>query len=546
MRKPTINYGWPVKFTNFSEEDNKLEKFSRGKLEVFYKGETEDHRFFSDAFSKNLVQTLPYTPIVSYYDEEKDDFVGHATEQQILGIVDPCREISFKVDEDGREWCVCDVVLYTERPDKVGSIAKKIIGHKQSLELDPKTTEYVINYDEKKHFKNIEFTAGSFVGVSVLGNDQRPAFTGSHFFTCDEQFESKMKLLRDFCEREKDQETHIGGKQMNLQEFMKLSWGDISLKVEEEICREYAEDAFVSVIDMFEDSAIVRFFYFVEGTNKLMRIHYSLSPENKVILGKINEVHITYEDIEELPKEEKEIDMTQATEKVTDAGEVKGEEDTPEFSSDKDDSKEEPKKEEDKTDSQPEGSENDVEEKKEKEEDLSSKKDQDDENADDEDNEEDEDKDSSKYSSNNSENSDFSEETPAHVDNVKITTEDSTDTKVSVDNETKSLEEENASSTSFTNSERAELEALKREKKIALVDSYKDQISEEDFTSFSSKVDEFEIQDLELALLKAYKRNQEENAANQKPMRAFTLAQTKNVNSENNSLDSFVRKNLRK
>jgi len=38
---------------------------------------------------------------VSYYDEEKDDFVGHATQQAIYGIVDPCTEVSFETLEDG-------------------------------------------------------------------------------------------------------------------------------------------------------------------------------------------------------------------------------------------------------------------------------------------------------------------------------------------------------------------------------------------------------------------------------------------------------------
>ena len=84
-----INYSWPVQLINFSK-DEAQENFSRGQLKVFYKGETADHRYFSDSFSEKLIESLPYTPVVSYWDAERDDFVGHATEQQILGIVDPC------------------------------------------------------------------------------------------------------------------------------------------------------------------------------------------------------------------------------------------------------------------------------------------------------------------------------------------------------------------------------------------------------------------------------------------------------------------------
>lgn len=221
MKKQAINLSWPATLSDFST-DNALENFTRGKLKVFYKGETADHRYFSDEFSEQLVKTLPYTPVVSHYDKEKDDFVGHATEQDIYGIVDPCVEPSFETDDDGKEWCVCDVVLYTERPGEVGEIASKIIGHKQSLELDPKTVKYNVNYDERRHFKNIEFTAGTFIGVSVLGDSQSPAFTGSEFFTYNEDFENKMKILKDYCERKNDS-TDNGGSQMNLQEFMKLS-----------------------------------------------------------------------------------------------------------------------------------------------------------------------------------------------------------------------------------------------------------------------------------------------------------------------------------
>ena len=72
-------------------------------------------------------------------------------------------------------------MLYTERPDQVGEIAKKIEGHNQSLELGD--MKYVINYDERKHLKNIEITAGQIIGVSVLGSNERPAFTGSQFFS---------------------------------------------------------------------------------------------------------------------------------------------------------------------------------------------------------------------------------------------------------------------------------------------------------------------------------------------------------------------------
>jgi len=95
------NFSWPATLSFSADNGNENERFSRGKLKVFFKGETADHRLFSDNFSEEVIKSLPYTPIVSYYDEEKQDFVGHATEQAIYGIVDPCGEINFEEGEDG-------------------------------------------------------------------------------------------------------------------------------------------------------------------------------------------------------------------------------------------------------------------------------------------------------------------------------------------------------------------------------------------------------------------------------------------------------------
>ena len=91
-----------------------------------------------------MLPTAAYAPVVGYYDREQEDFVGHAPEQAIYGIIDPKIEPVFEVLDDGNVWAVVDVVLYTERPGEVGEIAKKIVGHKQSLELNPETVKYKI------------------------------------------------------------------------------------------------------------------------------------------------------------------------------------------------------------------------------------------------------------------------------------------------------------------------------------------------------------------------------------------------------------------
>ena len=85
MKKRVIDCSWPAYLSDFSK-DAIQENFSRGKLKVFYKGETADHRYFSEAFSQELIKSLPYTPVVSYYDEEKEYYHAnpHHHESELL------------------------------------------------------------------------------------------------------------------------------------------------------------------------------------------------------------------------------------------------------------------------------------------------------------------------------------------------------------------------------------------------------------------------------------------------------------------------------
>lgn len=486
MKKKLINFSWPAYLSDFLQ-DTKQKNFSRGKLKVFYIGETADHRYFSKDFGKKLIASLPYTPIVSYYDEEQDDFVGHSTEQQIYGIVDPCIPPSFEKDEDGKEWCVCDVVLYTERPDQTGKLAQKIVGHPQSLELDPKTVKYTINYDERRHFKNVEFTDGTFIGVSVLGLNQKPAFTDSAFFSYNEQFEAKMNLLNNYCK----QQNQEGDKEdMDWNDFMKLSWGDISVKVAQAIAKEYEQESFTQIIDMFDDCAIVRFCSYLDDSCKLMRVHYSCNEQGDIVLGDMKEVHITYEDIEE----------------IGDKKDFSTEEISKEEISEDNTSKEEKSSE--------------VEEKQDNEVD--------------------------KFNVATDESETAEVGTEQIEDNVQFDNQNASEEVAQVtekeERQDESIQEQESSSSTSFESERRELESLKKEKKVNILNSYKEYLSEEEYQNFQTNIDNFEEKDLELALLKKYK-----DYINTKPsqtMRAFAFCSPVKQQNAKLKLDDIVRKYL--
>lgn len=511
MRKRTINCSIPATLSFSTEQRSENERFTRGKLRVFYEGETPDHRLFNGTFSKSIIKSLPYTPIVSYYDAEKDDFVGHATEQAIYGIVDPCSEPTFETMDDGNTWAVCDTIYYTERPDKVGEIAKKIEGHSQSLELDPTTVKYVVNYDEKKHFKNIEFTAGHFVGVSVLGKDQQPAFTGSAFFTSNEEIIKSLKLLHDYCENGHQP----GGNEMNLSEFVKLSWGEIVSKVDEAVQKEYGGEYFTYVVDSYDDNVICRFYSYIDGSCKLMRIFYSLDEENNAILGNIEEVHVTYETVEKPTDEPTAPAFTEENTGVTNPEQATAQpsidEGTPAPADEPATSPEDNAASEPAQPAQDNFAENNPETPK--EEPASDKSSETDAAA----------------NAANDTTADFA------AQNVDANTQ--TTTEVGAVNEQQ--EKENSSSAPLTDSERAEFEALKRKEKENLLTSYKDYLSEDEYNGFFAAIDSVSYEELETSLLKAYKDFKEKEAA--KPSRrVFSLSQLigNNLNKKNESKES--------
>ena len=520
MRKKTnknINLTLPATISDFSQ-DTENEQFSRAKLKVCHNQETVDHRYFTDKCRENLFKSLPYTPIVSCFDEKADDFKGHAVEQQIFGIVDPCRDYTFETDEQGQEWCVCDVVLYTERPDSVGKIAQKIVGHSHSLELDPNSVKYEILYDEKKHFKRIEFTEAKFIGLSVLGEKQKPAFSGSVFFNYDESFESKMKLLKDYCESNKEEGEEE--QKMDYKDFMQLSYGEISNKLEQGLSKLYSNDGFIWLRDIYSDRVVFTLHYNKSDENKMLMMSYSLNEDGELILNEeaVQEVRVVYEPV------------------VTEEVSIIAEEDETAV-----DAAASNKEEEEEEETSCEISE---EEKEEISCETSREKDDEEEETSCEISEEEEDKEEKETScettttvitETETENSDFTAENQEEVSEI-------------VDEQEPVQEESN--STAFSESERAEFEALKREKKVNLLDSYKDFLTEEEYNTFFANLDNYENDGLELELLKKYKavNSQKIDEVSNKVNRAFAYNSILNHNNtkDEDPIADFIKQSKNK
>lgn len=512
MKKQKISTSVPACLSDFTAETNEM--FSRAKLKVFYVGQTADKRLFTESFAKEIIKTLPYAPVVSHYDAEKDDFVGHAEQQNIYGIVDPLKEISFE-EIDGQTWAVAEVVLYTERPDELGDIAKKIIGKPHSLELDPKTLQYKINYDKHRKLKNIEFTSGKFVGVSVLGSDQQPAFTGSAFFSVDTEFSKKMDLLKDYLKH--------SAEELSMEEqilnFVELSWGEKTKAIYKALDATYGVGNTYTV-DIFDGSVVCYLWHEETCESELVRINYSLNDNGECTLGEATKVRIAYEEIveasadasiDEDPKEEpKEDENVPEEEPKKEDCECDPEKEEPKKEDCECSESEEDKEEEDKEDYKC----GDPEEKKEDAECGEPKED------------EEEKKD------------DFvASEEPASEPQTDFSAEQDEPDADPVNEE--GTDEPNAST--FIESENEELKALERNEKLTLINSFASELGEEVLSKYNAEVDNYSKEELQISLLKEQINSMKSSA--KKPMKAF---KTINVNDKPQvkSLDELVRSYL--
>lgn len=135
-------------------------------------------------------------------------------------------------------------------------------------------------------------------------------------------------------------------------------------------------------------------------------------------------------------------------------------------------------------------------------------------------------------------------EVTSDVENAQVATNE----KVSAVSEDE-IQQEAPSTASFAESERAELEKLKREKKIALITSYEKSLTPEKKAELEENVDNYSEKELEVELLKEYKafkeaeEVEEENFSQAVP---FAVPEPVKKQTAESSLNDYIRRLLRK
>ena len=197
-----------VKITEYSKVNN---QFSIGRARVFYEGPNVNRTIISSEVAKELIKTIPGTPIVGRFNSDNEDFEGHGEGQIAYGFV-PLEPNPLKVEITEeiyglpvkKTYYEVDAVIWDGRFPE----AKKILGEEKSLsmELNPETLdgEFEI-YDDKTYLK---ITNAEFYGITVLGDGHTPCFKDAKFL------QAYTSMLGAYEALTKEQESNIGGKNM--------------------------------------------------------------------------------------------------------------------------------------------------------------------------------------------------------------------------------------------------------------------------------------------------------------------------------------------
>lgn len=466
-----MKFSIPTYLSDFSaQEDGR----TIARLKVLYVGETADGRVFDEEFSKEIAASLPDCPVVAFYSDIKKDFLGHNSTQYAFGHVPSNAECTFdKDEEDGNIWLNTQVILYTDRTDNIGTIANKIIGHPHSLELDPKTVSYeFIKVDGKT---KIHFSKGRVFGLSVLGTEEKPAFTGSAFLNCSvadlegmkEKFENFFQHLEE--ESRGGQMDEKISKFESLMNAAELSYSEQMRLVAEKLRAELGDDTICYIEQMYDSFLIANTYCFSNGEEKFLRVNYSIGEDGLVTLSEAVEVFLVF-----ITQEEKDL----LNEKQQQFKDEKDDEDDREEVNDVDDpeDKKDDKDDDDFVQTVVEEGTTDAQE-------------------------------HTDIADNQTDTAALYQSALSELEALKVKNSE-------FETQQAALEIELSNTKAQLDAANVELNAFKLQQKQDLIDSYIDDLSEEEIAEFNAKINEFEYSELESKLALSFTKAKKNNKTN--------------------------------
>lgn len=188
---------------------------SRCEIKVCYVGEQANRNksIITKVVATEMAKSLPGSPIVGYWDKEKNDFLTHSRALEVedgelilkdltkpIGFVDLNAKVWFaKYLDDGQnehEYLVTEGWLWTGRFPEITRIVTK--GNNQSMELDENNLNAFWSKDNNGNPEFFIINEAIIKGLCVLGEDNEPCFEGASItaptiqFSFDEGFKEQL------------------------------------------------------------------------------------------------------------------------------------------------------------------------------------------------------------------------------------------------------------------------------------------------------------------------------------------------------------------
>ena len=292
MVHQSIKLNTPIEFINIVPFNPLI---SKCQIKVCYVSDepNRNRSIITKEVAKKMANSLPGSPIVGYYNEDKQDFEEHERVLEIspkgelrlkditkpYGFIDLNAKVWFQkfLDDDAqeREYLMTEGWLWTGQYPECSRVITQ--GNNQSMELDKKIIDAYWTKDENGKPQFFIINEAIFSKLCILGNEEEPCFEASRVtaptiqFSLEDDF--KVELLSMMNELKKLL-SNEGGNQM----FTKYSVtvGDaLWTAIYDRVAEEYAIEA------VCEDSE--QNFAVLKKEDKYYRLNFSIQNEESIV-----------------------------------------------------------------------------------------------------------------------------------------------------------------------------------------------------------------------------------------------------------------------
>ena len=283
----------PVEFLNITPYNPLI---SKCEIKVCYVGDQANRNksIITKAVATEMANSLPGSPIIGYWNEEKQDFMTHSKALEIkdgefimkditkpIGFVDLNAKVWFaKYLDDGQnehEYLVTEGWLWTGRFPEVARIIDK--GNNQSMELDENNLDAFWSKDNNGKPEFFIINEAIIEGLCVLGEDNEPCFEGAQItaptiqFSFDEGFKEQLfSMMNELT------------KLLNKEEQQVLT--QYSVTIGDALWTalfDYAESLKGTIKGVYEDGE--QKFAVLEAEGNYVKVNFAINEDNTYAIG---------------------------------------------------------------------------------------------------------------------------------------------------------------------------------------------------------------------------------------------------------------------